>query len=178
VRSRNDYYAHGMVIDGAYKMNESGDVPKNKNLYNGKEYVNDMALSLLEYGARFSDPAIGRWGQIDQLAEQFPGWNPYHYVHNNPILLTDPTGMKADSTRIYNTNGQYQFTINDNLPNEDHFLNDNKLNDLNSQCCTDTNQEGEYARSISEFYIGADTRNQIQSVTALSDKIGKEKHLY
>ncbi|MCS4238117.1 hypothetical protein M2391_001078 [Myroides odoratus] len=33
---------------------------------------------------------------MDPLAEQFPGWNPYHYVHNNPINLIDPTGMSAE----------------------------------------------------------------------------------
>jgi len=30
------------------------------------------------------------------LAEDFPGWTPYHYVHNNPINLVDPTGMSAE----------------------------------------------------------------------------------
>lgn len=112
---------------------------------------------------------------VDPLAHEFPGWNPYHYVHNNPILLTDPTGMKADSTRIYNTNGQYQFTINDNMPNEDHFMTQNNINDLNSQCCSDANQEGEYARSISKFYIGSDTRSQLQSITSLSNRLSKEQ---
>lgn len=34
---------------------------------------------------------------VDPLAEQFPGWNPYHYVHNNPINLIDPTGMSAET---------------------------------------------------------------------------------
>ncbi|MDR0227862.1 MAG: hypothetical protein LBI72_02195 [Flavobacteriaceae bacterium] len=33
---------------------------------------------------------------VDPLAEQFPNWNPYHYVHNNPINLVDPTGMSAE----------------------------------------------------------------------------------
>ena len=34
---------------------------------------------------------------MDPLAEEFPGWNPYHYVHNNPINLVDPTGMSAEN---------------------------------------------------------------------------------
>ena len=33
---------------------------------------------------------------VDPLAEQFVGWTPYHYVHQNPINLIDPTGMAAD----------------------------------------------------------------------------------
>ena len=33
---------------------------------------------------------------VDPLAEQFVGWTPYHYVHQNPINLIDPTGMSAE----------------------------------------------------------------------------------
>lgn len=33
---------------------------------------------------------------MDPLAEDFPNWNPYHYVHNNPINLIDPTEMSAE----------------------------------------------------------------------------------
>lgn len=33
---------------------------------------------------------------MDPLAEQFMGWTPYHYVHQNPINLVDPTGMSAE----------------------------------------------------------------------------------
>ena len=49
-----------------------------------------------DYGARFYDPAIGRFTTQDPLASEFTSWTPYHYVHNNPILLIDPTGMWAD----------------------------------------------------------------------------------
>ncbi|WP_286444081.1 MULTISPECIES: hypothetical protein [unclassified Myroides] len=38
------------------------------------------------------------WLSVDPLAEEFPGWNPYHYVHNNPVNLVDPTGMSAEGT--------------------------------------------------------------------------------
>lgn len=33
---------------------------------------------------------------VDSLAEKYPGWTPYHYVHNSPINLIDPTGMEAE----------------------------------------------------------------------------------
>lgn len=34
---------------------------------------------------------------MDPLADDFADWNPYHYVHNNPMIMTDPTGMSADT---------------------------------------------------------------------------------
>jgi RHS repeat-associated protein len=174
IRSRNDYYAFGMEWDNYLQQSEFKN-PKNRYKYNGKEMVEEMGVNLLDYHARQMDPVLGRFISVDILSSEFPGWSGYGYVHNNPILLIDPTGMSADSTRIYNTNAQYQYTINDNLPNEDHFLSQNKINDLNSQCCNDINQEGEFARSISNFYIGSDTRGQLQSITSVSNRLGKEQ---
>jgi len=53
---------------------------------------------LYDFHARNYDPAIGRWLNVDPLAEQLAGWTPYHYLHNNPINLIDPTGMSADGS--------------------------------------------------------------------------------
>lgn len=30
---------------------------------------------------------------MDPLAEKYPAYTPYHYVHNNPVNMIDPTGM-------------------------------------------------------------------------------------
>ncbi|MFZ1787921.1 MAG: RHS repeat-associated core domain-containing protein [Saprospiraceae bacterium] len=171
----NHYYAFGMAHEGPWLMN-NGSAKDNFYQYNSKEYNNDHALNWNDYGARWYDPAIGRFTGVDPLAHEFPSWTPYHYVHGNPVRLSDPTGMQADTTRIYNPEGEYKFTIDDNLPNEDHFLLIDEINiDLNGQCCNDPNQEGEYARSISEFYIGAETRAQLKEITALSNSLNKEQ---
>ena len=40
---------------------------------------------------------------VDPLASSFPSYTPYHYVHNNPINLIDPTGMSADNLGVSET---------------------------------------------------------------------------
>src|SRR5690554_2766126 len=47
------------------------------------------------YGARYYDPRISIFISVDPLAEKT--MTPYQYVHNNPIMFTDPTGMSAEN---------------------------------------------------------------------------------
>ncbi|KJF44165.1 hypothetical protein LH29_01155 [Draconibacterium sediminis] len=94
----SEYYPFGMIMN---QQNSFADgILANKYLYNGKELQDDdiggSKLDWYDYGARFYDPSLGRFHSVDPLTEDYYSWTPYHYVHNNPILLIDPTGMGAD----------------------------------------------------------------------------------
>ncbi|WP_229731953.1 RHS repeat-associated core domain-containing protein [Chishuiella changwenlii] len=90
----NNYYPFGLKHSG-YDGGKLG----NQNYhykYNGKELQTDLNINLYDYGARNYDPAIGRWFNIDPLAEQYRKWSPYTYAVNNPIRFTDPDGMSVN----------------------------------------------------------------------------------
>jgi RHS repeat-associated protein len=65
----------------------------NKYRYNGKELNDDLGLNLYDYGARFYDPAVGRFMGVDPLADDAPDWSPFRYGFNNPMMYIDPDGM-------------------------------------------------------------------------------------
>ncbi|WP_160114360.1 DUF6443 domain-containing protein [Aquimarina sp. AU119] len=58
----------------------------------GKEENSELGLEWLDFGARNYDASLGRWMNLDPMAEMFYGWAPYKYSMNNPILLSDPDG--------------------------------------------------------------------------------------
>jgi len=73
----------------------NGTVHKYK--YNGQEQLKDLGMNVTEMTWRQYDNALGRFHGIDALAAMSPGLTPYHFANNNPIVFSDPTGLRPES---------------------------------------------------------------------------------
>ena len=82
--STHDYYPFGMEWNAS----------SYKYTYNGKEKNTELGLELLNYGARMYDPVIGRWGQVDPMANDYHLFSTYCYVGNMPTKSIDPDGKR------------------------------------------------------------------------------------
>jgi RHS repeat-associated protein len=95
----SNYYPFGLKQTGYNNVTNSlGNSSAQKRLYNGKELQGELGLNMYDYGARNYDATIGRWMNIDPLAELSRRWSPYNYVYNNPIIFVDPDGMIPEKT--------------------------------------------------------------------------------
>ncbi|WP_236545831.1 RHS repeat domain-containing protein [Tenacibaculum maritimum] len=94
----SNYYPFGLKHKG-YNNNVSslGNSTAQKFGYNGKELNEELVggsrLNWHDFGARNYDAALGRWMNLDPLAEKMRRHSPYNFAFDNPIYFIDPDGM-------------------------------------------------------------------------------------
>ena len=107
--------------------------------------MQDPESGLLYLRARYYDPAIGRFISADpylgRMAEPVTQ-NRYIYVHNNPLLYTDPSGLAAGDWWDYSESKKRAGEIGNELLSDSRF---GGLNDL-----SDARRHSEWNRRMTE----------------------------
>ena len=86
-----NYYPFGLRHNG-YNNLQTG-TQGGKFRFVGKELDDELGLDWYDFGARNYDVVLGKWINLDPLAEVSRRWAPYNYAYNNPIYFIDPDGM-------------------------------------------------------------------------------------
>ena len=103
----NNYYPYGLKHRG---YNMGGDSSLGNDVaqrwkYNGKEYNESFGLQTYDFGARNYNPDLGRWMNLDPLAEEMRRHSPYNYAFDNPIYYLDPDGMAPTTYKVTDEHG-------------------------------------------------------------------------
>lgn len=87
------YYPFGLKQKGYNDLISGGNDMAQNYKFGGKEYNQEIGLDWYDVSARNYDPALGRWMNIDPLAEKMRRHSPYNYAFDNPIYFIDYDGM-------------------------------------------------------------------------------------
>ncbi|TXN36890.1 hypothetical protein FVB32_00975 [Flagellimonas hymeniacidonis] len=79
IRREQNYYPLGLEHKGYNNISYGAE--NNLNTYQGQEFTEDLELNIHEWKFRISDPAIGRFWQIDPLADD--------YVYNSTFAFQE-----------------------------------------------------------------------------------------
>jgi RHS repeat-associated protein len=71
IKEENNYYPFGLKHKGYNNLMASGQ-RDHKYGFGGKEEQNELGLEWMDFHARNYDASLGRWMNIDPLAEQMP----------------------------------------------------------------------------------------------------------
>lgn len=103
IQEENNYYPFGLKQQG-YNATPVFSHVALKYKYNGKELQDELGLNVYDYGFRQYMPDIGRFGNIDMLAELAYDQTPNRYAFNNPLRYIDLLGLWETTANGYKTN--------------------------------------------------------------------------
>ncbi len=86
--SAEDYYPLGL----SFNQQTREDTQEQNYLYNGFEEQKEWGM--YDYQARYYDPVLGRFINVDPAADLMRRHSPYNYAFDNPIYFIDSDGME------------------------------------------------------------------------------------
>ncbi|HVT84409.1 MAG TPA: DUF6443 domain-containing protein [Chitinophagaceae bacterium] len=103
VLEENAYYPFGLTMQGISDKALKTNYAENKYRYNAgtelqnEEFSDGSGLETYETSYRSLDPQLGRFGQIDPMADEYHPFSTYQYGINNPNYFNDPLGTTLQS---------------------------------------------------------------------------------
>jgi RHS repeat-associated protein len=96
-QEEDPYYPFGLNLEETSLPAAVNNIKYNTKELQRNEFTGTglQNLEWEDYGARMQDPQIGRWNQLDPLAEKSRRWSPYVYGVDNPVRFIDPDGMNT-----------------------------------------------------------------------------------
>ena len=107
IREEKHFYPFGLEHKG-YNNTITG-TKNNYKQFQGQEFTEDLGLSIHEWKYRVSDPSIGRFWQIDPLAEDYVYNGTYNFAENRVIDSAELEGLE----RIYAADGKFINQVGD-----------------------------------------------------------------
>lgn len=102
----NNYYPFGLKQKGYNtNFNPIGSDLAQQWKFGGKQINEELDLGWYDFGARNYDASLGRWMNIDPLAEEMRRHSPYSYAFSNPVFFVDPDGMQPIALTKYQKTG-------------------------------------------------------------------------
>ncbi len=125
ILEENNYYPFGLKHKGYNNVVNGRD---HKYGFGGKEEQDENGLAWIDITARNYDPALGRWMNLDPLAELMRRHSPYNYGFDNPVFFIDPDGMAPSGWLSFpgavDMRGQYEPGFKDTYDsNSGEYLN-------------------------------------------------------
>lgn len=92
ITQEHHYYPFGMNMSG---IERDGEL---KYQFNGMvEKEEAFGLELYETPFRSYDAQLGRFWQVEPLADEFHSISMFQFAFNNPVSFNDPTGLSSDT---------------------------------------------------------------------------------
>ena len=108
ITQEHHYYPFGMNMSG---IERQGDLMYQFNGMIEKEEA--FGLELYETPFRSYDAQLGRFWQVDALADQLHGTSVFQFAYNNPISLNDPTGLKPSDKHLKKEDIEYTYSFDE-----------------------------------------------------------------
>jgi len=153
-KNRDSYYPFGMNI--AALSSSAPMSMANRFKYNGNEEQTNFDFNIYDFNARMYDAQLGRFMNIDPLAETQLSHSPYHFSYNNPIFFNDPTGLNPALDGRY-TAGRVDYTSSTRGKTTDEIVNaawnNTEVGNLNQFSYNSGVLNLEYSSAVSDGFM-------------------------